>query len=193
MNISQINNSENETNIFSLQTNLINKKPMGLNFGMKTINNSCFYAKKGEPAYMKAMDADEDDVVSFEEFKDYCKENGISTKDMAKMVQISNSYRAMQAQREAEKQSEIKEIGAEAVYAKLGEDKYDKTMDANNDGKISYKEYMEYCKDNSKVQKQKFNTQIGKSEDGKFVTKSIGKAINAYANKTADSLVENII
>lgn len=196
MNISQINNFSNETNAFGLQTNLPNKKPMSLNFGMRTINNTCFYAKKGEPAYMKAMDTDEDDIVSFEEFKDYCEENGISPKDMAKMVQIASSYRTTQAQNDAEKtiekqgkseaQSKIKEISSEALYAKRGDDKYDKAMDTNNDGKVSYKEYMEYCRENSKVQEQKFNTKISKSVDGKFTTKSIGKAINAYAAQESE-------
>ena len=100
MNISQINDLSNETNVFGLQTNLLNKKPISLNFGMRTINNTCFYAKKGEPSYMKAMDADEDEVVSFEEFKDYCEKNGISSKDMAKMIQIASSYRTTQAQKE---------------------------------------------------------------------------------------------
>ena len=195
MNISQINDSK-ETNAFSLQTNLLNKKPLGLNFGMKTINNTCFYAKKGEPSYMKAMDADEDDIVSFEEFKNYCEENGISPKDMMKMAQIASSYRTMPTQKEvgqtiekqdeAEAQSKIKEIGSEAYYAKRGDSKYDEAMDINSDGKVSYKEYLEYCMENSKVQEQKFNTKISKSEDGKFTTKSIGKAINAYASQESE-------
>lgn len=195
MNISQINDSK-ETNAFSLQTNLLNKKPMGLNFGMRTINNICFYAKKGEPAYMKAMDADEDDIVSFEEFKNYCEENGISPKDMMKMAQIASSYRTMQEQKEAEKtiekqyeaeaQSKIKEIGSDAYYAKQGDSKYDKAMDTNNDGKVSYKEYLEYCQAHSKTQEQKFNTKISQSGDGKFTTKSIGKAINAYASQESE-------
>lgn len=195
MNISQINDST-ETNAFSLQTNLLNKKTLGLNFGMKTINNTCFYAKKGEPSYMKAMDADEDDIVSFEEFKNYCEENGISPKDMMKMAQIASSYRTMQEQKEVGKtiekqvesraQSKIEEIGSEAYYAKRGDSKYDEAMDINSDGKVSYKEYLEYCMKNSKVQEQKFNTKINKSEDGKFTTKSIGKAINAYANQESE-------
>ena len=54
-------------------------------------------------------------------------------------------------------------------------------MDTNNDGKISYKEYLEYCRRNSKVQEQKFNTKISKSEDGKFKTTSPGKAVISYA------------
>lgn len=189
MNISQINDSK-ETNAFSLQTNLLNKKTLGLNFGMKTINNTCFYAKKGEPSYMKAMDADEDDIVSFEEFKNYCEENGISPKDMMKMAQIASSYRTMQEQKEVgktiEKQDEAKEIGSEGYYAKRGDSKYDEAMDTNQDGKVSYKEYLEYCQANSKPQEQKFNTKINKSEDGKFTTKSIGKAINAYASQESE-------
>ena len=205
MNISQINDFSNETNVFGLQTNLLNKKPISLNFGMRTINSTCFYAKKGEPAYMKAMDADEDDIVSFEEFKDYCEENGISPKDMAKMVQIASSYRTTQAQNDAEKtiekqckseaQSRIKEIGSEAFYAKRGDSKYDKAMDTNNDGKISYKEYLEYCREYAKQSNEKSNTKINKTENNEYKFTSTGKAIKAYAlneSAPAEGMVEKI-
>ena len=108
MDLSQNSISTNSSNSFGLQTNFLNKKPAGLNFGMKTNNNNtAYYAKKGEPMYVKEMDADEDGIVSFEEFKDYCQANGISSKEMVRMVEMANSYRTMQAQKKAEK--EIKE------------------------------------------------------------------------------------
>lgn len=198
MDLSQNNISSNSNNSFGLQTNFLNKKSAGLNFVMKTNNNnSGFYAKKGEPMYMKEMDADEDGVVSFEEFKDYCEENGISPKEMAKMVQMASSYRTMQAQKKAEKeiekqsksenQPEIKEVESEAVYAKRGDGKYDEAMDTNNDDKVSYKEYIEYCKEHSQPQKQKSDTKISESEDGEFKTTNTGKAINSYAQTETES------
>ena len=198
MDLSQNNISCNSSNSFGLQTNFLNKKPAGLNFGMKT-NNSCsaYYAKKGEPMYMKEMDADEDGIVSFDEFKDYCQANGISPREMTKMVQLANSYRTMQAQQKAEKsiekqskfenQPEIKEVESEAVYAKRGDGKYDEAMDINNDDKVSYKEYIEYCKEHTKPQEKKSDTRVSESEDGEFKTISTGKAINSYTQNETDT------
>ena len=89
MDLSQNSISSNSSNSFGLQTNFLNKKPAGLNFGMKTNNNNtAYYAKKGEPMYVKEMDADEDGIVSFDEFKDYCQANGISSKEMVRMVEM---------------------------------------------------------------------------------------------------------
>ena len=54
-------------------SNFNTMKTNNLNFNNhKTNNNAAYYAKKGEPMYMKEMDADEDGVVSFEEFRNYC-------------------------------------------------------------------------------------------------------------------------
>ena len=198
MDLSQNNISSSSNNSFGLQTNFLNKKPAGLNFSAKTNNNnSAYYAKKGEPMYMKEMDADEDGIVSLEEFKDYCEENGISPKEMAKMVQMASSYRTMQAQKKAEKeikkqntsenQTEIKEVESEAVYAKRGDGKYDEAMDTNNDDKVSYKEYIEYCKEHSQPKEQKSDTKVSESEDGEFKTTSRGKSVNSYIKSETES------
>ena len=203
MDLSQNSISSNSSNSFGLQTNFLNKKPAGLNFGMKinNNNNSGFYAKKGEPMYMKEMDLDEDGVVSFDEFKEYCEENGISPKEMMKMVQLASSYRTMQAQKKAEKEvkenssddkNTIKEVESEAVYAKRGDGKYDEAMDTNNDDKVSYKEYIEYCKEHSQPQEQKSGTRVSESEDGEFKTTSTGKAINSYTQSETES-AENFV
>ena len=77
--------------------------------------------------YMKEMDADEDGIVSFEEFKNYCQANGIFSKEMVTMVEMANSYRTMQTQKKAEREikdnssnekSTVKEVENEAVYYK---------------------------------------------------------------------------
>ena len=200
MDFSQNNISANNSS-FGLQTNFLNKKHAGLNFGMKTNNNSAYYAKKGEPMYMKEMDADEDGIISFDEFKDYCQANDISPREMKKMVQIANSYRTMQAQNKAEKsiekqgkfenQPEIKEVESEAIYAKRGDGKYDETMDTNNDDKVSYKEYIEYCKEHSQHQEQKSDTKVNES-DGDLETIKTEKAINSYAQSETES-AENFV
>jgi len=197
MDFSQNNISTNSSNSFGLQTNFLNKKPAGLNFGMKTNNNnnSGFYAKKGEPMYMKEMDADEDGIVSFDEFKDYCQANGISSKEMVRMVEMANSYRTMQAQgvnKKSNAKRKEQEVESEAVYAKRGDGKYDEAMDTNNDDKVSYKEYIEYCKEHSQPQEQKSDTKVSESEDGEFKTISTGKAINSYTQSETES-AENFV
>ena len=199
------NNISANYNGFGLQTNFLNKKPSGLNFGMKTNNNNtAYYAKKGEPMYLKEMDSDEDGIVSFDEFKDYCQANGISSKEMVRMVEMANSYRTMQAQKKAEKsiekqsksenQPEIKEVESEAIYAKRGDGKYDEAMDTNNDNKVSYKEYIEYCKEHSQPQEQKSDTKISESEDGEFKTrgKYMNDAILSYTQYETET-VENFV
>ena len=191
---------------FNLQTNFLNYKSTGSNFGFKTNNTTAFYAKKGEPMYMKEMDADEDGVVSFDEFKDYCEANGISAKEMMKMVEMANSYRTMQSQKKAakeiekqnksENQPEIKETESEAVYAKRGDGKYDEAMDTNNDDKVSYREYIEYCKEHAQTPAQKSDTKVSESEDGEFKTTSAGNAVNSYAqgeSEPAESFVNKEI
>ena len=168
-------------------SNFNTMKTNNLNFNNhKTNNNAAYYAKKGEPMYMKEMDADEDGVVSFEEFRNYCDEKGISVNERIKMSQLACAYRTMQAQQKAakkvkeegksEKQAD-NEVESEAVYAKRGDGKYDEVMDTNNDDKITYKEYIEYCKENSKPQEEKADTKIEETDSGEFKTTSVGKAI----------------
>ena len=195
MDFSQNNILSNSNNGFGLQANLFNKKPGGINFGLKTNNNTgAFYAKKGEPMYKEEMDADEDGIVSFEEFKDYCVGNGISPKEMVKMVQLANSYRAMQAQKKAEKEikqtqskNENNETDNEFVYAKRGDSKYEEVMDTNNDDKVSYKEYIEYCKEHSRTREQKFDTKIQETKNSEFRTLNLGKAMNSYSQINPES------
>lgn len=172
---------------YSLQSTLLSKLSGGSSVSKD--NNTAYYAKKGEPMYMKEMDSDEDGVVTFDEFKEYCEANGISTDDMIRMAEMASSYRTMQAEQKAEKTApvnttspQIKEVETdEAVYARRGDEKYDEAMDKNSDDKVTYKEYIEYCQENSKPQEQKANTKVQETGDGEFKTTSSGKAVNAYS------------
>lgn len=188
------NNISNNTS-FGLQSNFLKTNNTGIN-QIHSKSSSAYYAKKGEPMYIKEMDADEDGIVSFEEFRDYCDEKGIPVAERIKMTQMASSYRMMQTQKkaaekakkedEAEKQTETdneSEKETAAVYAKRGDGKYDELMDANNDDKITYKEYIEYCREHSKPQEEKANTKAETTEDGEFKTTSSGKAINAYSQQ----------
>lgn len=179
MDFAQNNVSANNNNGFGLQTNFLNKKPAGLNFGMKTNNNnSAYYAKKGEPMYLKEMDADEDGIISLDEFRDYCKEKGFSSNKITKMLETAVMYRTLMKDKDNKDNKGNKEI----VYAKRGDGKYDEAMDTNNDDKVSYKEYIEYCKEHSQPQEHKSDTEISESGEGEFKTTSLSKAAQAYAN-----------
>lgn len=180
------NNISNNT--FGFQNNLQIKNSAGLNFTNKSkLNNLGYYAKKGEPMYMKEMDADDDGVITLDEFKEYCQANGISAKEMVRMLQLAASYRIRKANEDASKDSgkksdkDAKEVESEAVYARRGDGKYDELMDTNNDDKVTYREYIEYCKENAKHQEKKSDTKIEEGENGEFITVDAGKAAEAYA------------
>lgn len=142
------------------------------------------YAEKGDPIYQKEMDSDEDGVITFEEFKDYCLENDISADEMKQMLKNRLNY---QLGNEREKISaEIREIksDSEVVYAKEGEEDYDKEMDEDGDGKITYEEYMKYCEEHeeTKTEKEPEKAVIESSTDNeKVVIKNSGKAVNKYS------------
>jgi len=84
MNISSVYN--NQIDIQSLLTNNINGSQTNSN---DVINRTAYYAQKGEPMYMVEMDSDEDGKVTLDEFKDYCKSNNISTRNMIRMSQTA--------------------------------------------------------------------------------------------------------
>ena len=187
--------SSNNSKDFGLRTNFLNKKPIGSNLAMKNNNKSVYYAKKGEPMYMKEMDEDEDGIISIDEFRDYCKANGISGKQMTEMLMLANSYRVTQEQKKieeskkyskSENQHEEKEIETEAIYAKRGDSRYDEVMDMNNDDKISYKEYIEYCQEHAKIKDKKSDTNIRESEDEVFNTISTVKILNSYVQSETE-------
>lgn len=193
MDLSQVSNTSGSSNAFSLQSSLLNQTT-----SKKTnSNNSAYYAKKGEPMYMKEMDADEDGVVSFDEFKEYCQANGISNDEMVRMSTLASSYRTMKAQEKAEKnvqqkingnKAEVKEAESDAVYAKRGDGKYDEVMDTNNDDKVTYKEYMEYCQEHAQQpQAQKADTKVQETDNGEFKTTSESKAISSYTQSESSN------
>ena len=204
MDFSQNNISPNNGNNFGMQTNFLNKKPAGLNFSAKINKNETYYAKKGEPMYLKDMDKDEDGIISLDEFRDYCHEKGYSSKKMTQMLETAVAYRTMQKQNKASKeiskndkdeQIKQKERVNEAVYAKRGDGNYDEIMDTNNDDKVTYKEYIEYCREHSRKQERKADTKIEETEDGAFKTISSGKVVNTYSDNElefTDGMVDNI-
>ena len=177
-------NNNVSNNNFGLKSNILNQKQNGFGLGSKSDMNA-YYAKKGEPMYMNEMDSNEDGVVSFEEFKGYCEDNDISSKDMIRMVEMANSYHTMVSQKNASKNIQGKEENnsmPEFVYAKLGDAKYDELMDINSNEIVTYREYIEYCEEHLSQIEPKSDTKIEETEDGKFETKSMSKAVNAYSS-----------
>ena len=185
---------------YSLPSNTLNKRVSSLDGNtINKGNRDAYYAKKGEPMYMKEMDADEDGIVSLDEFKDYCKDKGISDKEMTKMIQMVNSYRELMSQTGTnDKKTPINNITGDLlekinsknndkIYAVRGDDKYDEAIDTNDDDKITYKEYIDYCVEHVKTNEQKTNTKVEQTEDGGFKTTSYGKAVNAYTRAESES------
>ena len=185
------NNISNNMSI-GMQSNFLKTQNAGIKMNTQNNNNSAYYAKKGEPMYIKEMDADEDGIISFDEFKNYCDEKGISDKERIKMAEMATSYHLRQAQKKAS--DNVKKEGktnnnsasnAEAVYAKRGDSKYDEVMDTNNDDKITYKEYIEYCQEHSNSPKNKTEGDAEASEESSsdFGTR---KAIEAYTKQDSE-------
>ena len=184
------NNISSSMNI-GMQSSFLKTQNAGIKMNTQN-NNSAYYAKKGEPMYIKEMDADEDGIISFDEFKSYCDEKGISDKERIKMAEMATSYRLRQAQKKASdnvkkegKTSNSPASNAEAVYAKRGDSKYDEVMDTNNDDKITYKEYIEYCQEHSNLPKNKTEGDAEASEESSsdFGTR---KAIEAYTKQDSE-------
>lgn len=83
---------------------------------------------------------------------------------------------------------EIKSEAKEMVYAEEGDSKYDKAIDENGDGKITYDEYMKYCESQQTAaqdtkQPEKAETETTENADTgekQIVIKNAGKSINKY-------------
>ncbi len=158
-------------------------------------NDTVVYARKGEPMYQKEMDADEDGVITFQEFNDYCDENDISYSQRSEMLQNRLQFQLHSDRAKSSEQIRQIESKGEAVYAEEGDDKYSEEIDANSDGKITYDEYMKYCEEQEKAQanQQPQKAELSK-DDEKVVVKNEGKAINQYAqaeSETPESKIED--
>ena len=154
----------------------------------KTSPKSPELVKKGEVGYLQGMDSDNDGVVTMEEFNEYCAQNGISEKEKLALMQVimnakmaqkvnENTQKASKEinKKEDENENIDEEDSSKIVYAKKGDDKYNKEMDLNSDDKVTYEEYLRYCQQNAKP---KEDTKETKSKD--FNT---NQALKAYSDK----------
>ena len=153
--------------------------------GVKTdkTNNNSYYAKKGEPMYQEDMDSDKDGIVSYDEFKEYCNTNNISSKDISDMIDMRMAYRMSQYAADTLKKTNLKELktgNLDLIYANDGDSNYDADIDSNNDSKISYTEYLRYCENNARMEAKNSDTKIVEDDKSKFMTVSFGHVANAY-------------
>ena len=199
----------------------------GISLGVANTNNQSFgiqnnsfskgknavYATKGEPMYQKEMDTDEDGVITFKEFMDYCDENGIGYKERVLMLNNRMTYQlnkktaesSEKVQQEAEKAEESENTeennDSEKVYARKGDTNYEEVIDENDDGTITYAEYMEYCRKQSEnsadqafsPKAEAVKTENPETKEEQIVVKDYAKAFKSYANSEskAESKIEN--
>ena len=199
----------------------------GISLGVANTNNQSFgiqnnsfskgknavYATKGEPMYQKEMDADEDGVITFKEFMDYCDENGIGYKERVLMLNNRMTYQlnkktaesSEKVQQEAEKAEESENTeennDSEKVYARKGDTNYEEVIDGNDDGTITYAEYMEYCRKQSEnsadqafsPKAEAVKTENPETKEEQIVVKDYAKAFKSYANSEskAESKIED--
>ena len=171
-----------EQNLTSSKFNSLMTTLLGGRTTEKNINNS-YYAKKGEPMYQEDMDSDRDGIVSFDEFKEYCKSNNISSKDVSDMIDMRMAYRMSQYAADTLKKADFERLktgSLDLIYANDGDGNYDAEIDSNKDSKISYSEYLRYCEQNAKMEAKNSDTKIVEDDRKKFMTVSFGHASNAY-------------
>ncbi len=160
MDLSSISNFSNQqANLFKTNNNTNKGGKTNKTIGQKNSSpaSKITLAKKGQAGYMKEMDADNDRKVTLEEFNQYCEENGLSSEDKMKLLtcmqvsqmneKISEDNKKTQEEEEKKEKTEEKSSSkndAKSIYAKKGDDKYNQEMDANDNGTITYAEYIDY-------------------------------------------------
>ena len=185
LNILNQNSSKHALNLNSYMTSML-----GFKFGNNiNANSNSYFAQKGEPIYQKDMDSDNDGIVTFDDFKNYCKENDISSKQMAKMLQNRIAYQLSKENVNSEQaQPQLKTGSLDLIYAESGEDNFDEKMDFNSDSKISYAEYLRYCEQNAKTAIKHSDTKIKEDSKNRFMTISFDKIATAYQKNTGEVL-----
>ena len=186
--------SANSLDIQSLLINGTNGLNRATNYGDTQTAN---YAQKGEPMYMAEMDSDEDGTVTLDEFKDYCKDKGIGTRDMVKMSQYASMYRTMKAENEAidyisklipHVHPNLKQADSGSDHLKGSEDQYNISNDTNQPNIVKYDEYMKYCEQNTVPHELKSNTAVEETDDGNLKITNSGKVIDSYEKSESTSL-----
>lgn len=139
------------------------------------------YAEKGQPMYQKDMDKDEDGIVTLQEFNDYCDENDISYAQRKQMLENRLNYQLNTEHAEASAKIHEIKSEAEAVYAEEDDEQYDKEMDENGDGKVTYEEYMKYCEEHAEELPKATGNAVIENDEDEVLIKDSAKAVSKYA------------
>ena len=192
MELNTLNQNTSAMNLYSVLTSMLGTGGFGG-------GSNSSYAKKGEPGYSADMDSDGDGIVSFEDFRQYCKNNGVSNNDMSKMLKYRMTYQItkdLQNQpAKSNKNEDFEPAPFELIYAEENDSNYDEKFDADGDSKVTYEEYLRYCEQNARQEAKNSDTKIRENDKSKFMTVSYGRISNVY-NKVAmeapEGKVENI-
>ena len=180
--------SYNSLDIQSLITNGLSGSGRTTN-GYDINDKTAYYAEKGEPMYMADMDADEDGVVTLDEFRDYCKSKGMATRDIVKMSQLASAFRTMKAENEAidyisklipNVHPNLRQADNESGNLKESGNQFNISNDTDSSKIVNYDEYMKYCEQNVVNHELKSNTAVEETENGKLEITNSGKAIESY-------------
>ena len=183
--------NQNSSNL-RFNMDLFMKTPVSMNLG-NISHASSYYAQQNDPMYVKEMDSDGDGKVTFDDFKEYCRTNNLSPKEITNMLEKRTAHFMTQdiqsVFNKSERNFELPKAATgnlDLIYATDSDDKYDEKMDINSDKTISYKEYLRYCEQNAKTEQKPSDTKIVENDKRKFMTVSFGHAVNAYSkNETA--------
>ena len=127
--------------------------------------------------------------------------NNRLTYQLNKKTEESSEKVKEEAKKAEESENTEEEISAEKIYARKGDSNYEEVIDGNDDGKITYEEYMEYCRKQSEnptnqeisPKAEAVKTENPDTKEEQIVVKDYAKAFKSYANSEskAESKIEN--
>lgn len=185
----------------------------GISLGVTNTNNQSFgiqnnnfskgknsvYAIKGESMYQKEMDADEDGVITFDEFNEYCDANGIDYK--MRILLLNNRMMYKFSKDNEENSKKVKEEAEKAEEAKASEDTetqdstqtgdvftLDEIINSDKEEKLTYEEYMKYCEAQAETapkidlssKAEPVKIKDSETQEEKIIVKNYGKALKSY-------------
>ncbi len=187
-------NKNNSKGLLDLSNNKTGNMKQSSN--SSKVGSQTILAKRGQAGYLKQMDLDEDGKISLEEFNEYCETNGIDGKAKleiftAMMVANTNSKIAKETTTEEDSKKDANSIEDKAVYAKEGDEKYDEAMDENNNGVVTYAEYLKYMNEKDKSKSNKETEKTATEENPSSQNNKQDKISEAYSEKSeTQSMIE---
>ena len=104
---------------------------------------------------------------------------------------MAAAYRTMKAENEAIDYIS-KLIPNIHPNVKQADNKFNISNDTNNDKKVNYNDYMEYCKHNVTPYEFKSDTKVEELDDGNLKITNSGKAIESYGKNETRALKSTV-